>query len=208
MRITVFGASGKVGRLVTKQLFDQGHHVTVFVHNHTPFLEGENLTVAHGDIHDVGAVTEAIAESEAVVSSLGSWETPTKDILSTATKHIITASRTHRIRIFVSVTGADAWQAQDQSSLMHTCSHFTLQHLAKKVLADSEKHLSLLAESDLDWTVIRSPIMIPGDKRQYTLSTSRPMPWATITRRAVADAIVAQLGSRTWSQQAPFIRGA
>jgi uncharacterized protein YbjT (DUF2867 family) len=33
MRITVFGATGKIGRLVVDRLLDDGHDVTTFVRN-------------------------------------------------------------------------------------------------------------------------------------------------------------------------------
>jgi putative NADH-flavin reductase len=208
MTITIFGASGNVGRLVTQKLLDQGHQVTALVHR-TPPLAGETgLKIVQGDVHDLDAVRSAIAGSDAVVSTLGSWGTPSKDILSAATRNIIEAAQGQNGLRFVSVTGADARAAGDKLGLAHRLTHPLLQLLAKKVLQDSETHLALLEQSQLDWTVIRSPIMTSGGKSTYGLTTDRPLPWATINRQAVADAVVEQIGSSTWGRQAPFIKTA
>jgi putative NADH-flavin reductase len=206
MQVTVFGASGKVGQLVTTELLRQGYTVVAFVHRHAPFQTQPRLSVVQGDIHDAAAVARALAGSEVVISTLGSWGTSSKDIVSTATKHIITATQPGKALRFISVTGAEAEVADEHSGLLHAVSHFALRLIAPQVLQDAEVQLALLQASELDWTVIRSPIMTSHQSRKHRLTTKRPGPWATISRRAVAAALVAQITDSTWQRQAPYIR--
>ena len=75
MRITVFGASGRAGQGVVALALRKGYEVTAFVHQQNPFKEHACLTVVQGDINDRAAIIAAVSESDAVISTLGSWGT-------------------------------------------------------------------------------------------------------------------------------------
>lgn len=206
-QITVFGANGKVGRLVVEELLLRGHTVVAFVHNDTSMVASDNLRVVQGDIYAPDDVTAALAGSTVVVSTLGSWGTPKKDILATGMKHIIAAMKLHNVHTIVSLTGADARAPGDRLTVIHRLTHLFIGLTAGKILTDGETHIQLLADSGTDWTVIRSPIMRSALPKtdQYGLSSTRPLPWQTIARRLVALAIVDAVEDRTWRQKAPFV---
>lgn len=205
MRITVFGASGKVGQLVVAELLRRGHSVKAFVHNHSPFEADDRLSVIKGDVHDVQAVAQAVEGSQAVVSALGSWGTASKDILSSAVENIIPAMHAHGIRRIISVTGADARFAGDELSLVHRISYKLINVLGSQVVRDGEAHLAKLDASGLDWTMIRSPIMTSQPTQTYKLIRTRPMPWHTVPRQAVAVAMADAINNTTHNRQAPYI---
>ena len=73
MNVTVFGATGGIGRLVVDQLRSNGHTVTAYVRNpdKVPATWGEDVKVAVGEITDAGAIDRAVAGADAVVSALG-----------------------------------------------------------------------------------------------------------------------------------------
>lgn len=204
--IAIFGASGHVGKIVVADALAQGHTVIAFVHNHPQITDHPQLTIMQGDIHNPEDVSKAIDGSDAVISTLGSWGTPQKDIVSAAIKNIIPAMQAANISRIVTLTGADARAANDRISIVHRLTHFTLGIIGGKVLRDSEEHLSLLEKSGLDWTVIRSPIMTNSRSRVYQLNDTRPLPWETISRHAVASAVLKEVGHDHHSQQALFIK--
>lgn len=206
MKITVFGATGKVGRIVVENLLDSGHQVVAFAHGASPFTTNENLTVVHGDVHNTSDVKTALSGADAIISTLGSWHTPSKDILTSAMKNIIPAAEIQGIKRLVSLTGSQAALPNEKLRLFEKLFHFALNIVAHKILADGENHLRLLKESKLDWTVIRSPIMKPSTKTDYRLSLVAPSPLATISRAAVAKAIVDQLETRDYTKMAPHIQ--
>lgn len=205
MQITVFGANGKVGSHVVRGLLDRGYTVVAFIHGSHQFSENPNLKIVQGDIYSADDVKRALVGSEVVVSALGSWGTPKKDILTEGMKNIIPAMQDANITRIVSLTGADARVKGDQLSVIHRISRSLLGFVAPKVLHDGEEHIRLLQESALQWTVLRSPVMNERGTPMYKLSNSRPMPWTTIHRRAVAEALINQINATSELQKCPYL---
>lgn len=206
MNITVFGASGNVGSLVVEKLLKDGHNLTVFVHKSSPFAASEQLKIVAGDIHDASQVQLAVADAEVVISTLGSWHTPTKDILSAAMRGIFPAvSPNTRV---ITLTGADAQAPGEKVGMIQKALHAVFSLVAKDVMADSETHLQLLHDSGLKWTSVRSPVMRNGPATNYKLNTKPTMPWSTVTRHTVAQAIVDQVTATDQLQAAPRLHAA
>lgn len=203
--ITVFGASGKVGRLVVERLLRNEYAVTAFVHGSHTFSASDTLHVVTGDVHELHDVRRALKNTDAVVSTLGSWGTSTQDVLRSAMGNIVPEMERTGIRRIVSLTGSEARARGDDLSAIHRVAHRGMSLIAGKVLSDGEAHLSVLEKSSLDWTVVRSPAMTTIGKQGFTLNDKRPLPWQTIHRFAVADAMVAQLEDDRFVQSAPYI---
>lgn len=206
MRVTVFGASGKVGSLVVQEALARGHEVVAFTHS-KDLSPAAGLRVVKGDIYDAESATGAIKGSDAVISALGSWGTPKKDVLSAAIANIIPAMEKAGIKRIVSLTGSGANAPDDKFDPINAVGHMAFGLVASKVLHDSEKHIEMLAESSLDWTVLRSPPMNSrGNPRTYSVGQKRPLPIVTINRRAVAKCLVDLVESTRYARQAPFIK--
>lgn len=206
MKIVVFGANGKIGSLIVKRLLADGHTVRAFVHSNSTLKEHKNLEIVQGDVHDAGQVSAALEGYEIVISALGSWGTASKDILSSAMLSIIPVMQRKSMKRIISLTGSGARDSQDSLTLMERLSRGLILLAAHKILEDGEKHLALLRESNLDWTVVRSPGMRNGSSSSYVFSRKSPAPWATITRNAVAISMVDQINDTAWIQAAPHIR--
>lgn len=206
MRITVFGASGKVGRQVVQLALGDGHQVKAFVHSNNPFEPQGGLSVVKGDIHDEVAVQEAVQGSEAVISCLGSWHTKSKDIVSSGMRTIIPVLEVGGPTRLITLTGGGAIWEKDKPSMFDRLSHRLLSIGAGKILYDGEEHLRMLSASKLDWTAIRSPVMTNGQASGYKLVIDLPPPWALIPRATVARCLVNQLSTRENLRSAPVIR--
>ena len=73
------------------------------------------------------------------------------------------------------------------------------------MVADGEEHMAVLRASDLDWTVLRSPVMNTLGEETYKLSEKLSGATATIHRQAVAQAMVDQISDTNWLHKAPTI---
>src|SRR4051812_11190059 len=72
MNLTVFGATGGVGRELVTQALDAGHHVTAYVRSPAKLTAAHpNLTVITGELTDRDAVQRAIHGADAVITALG-----------------------------------------------------------------------------------------------------------------------------------------
>jgi len=205
MQITVFGASGKVGSRVVEEALRRGYDVVAFVHSHNLFSPTGKLVVVQGDIYSASDVAKALKGSSAVLSCLGSWGTPKKNVLTTAMHAILPAMREQQIERIVTLTGSGAADPHARPGVVH---RLLLRLLAPfpagKVFRDGEEHLRLLAMSELEWTSLRSPVM-NNLGSSYALNLKPAKPWETIGRDSVAAAMLDQLETATYVGQAPII---
>ncbi len=205
MNIVVFGASGNIGTRVVERLLKQGDHVTACVHGDSHLADHPNLTSIHVDIYLKEDVERAIVGSDAVVSALGSWGTKRKDVLSAGMKHIIPIMQQHSIQRIISLTGSGVILEKDKVSWYDHLNPLLLRIIGPKILTDGAQHIKLLQDSDLDWTVVRSPVMKNGQSNGYTLQSVPALPWKKVIRDDVADAMVELVHSDQYAAQAPFI---
>lgn len=204
-QVTVFGANGKVGTQVVSELVAQGYKVVAFVHSDTG-LNTPNIKVVQGDIYSQDDVNAALEGSTMVISCLGSWGTPKKDILSAGMQALVNSSHRKNIVKVISLTGADARVHGDRLTMMHRVMRQFILIVAKKILLDGEQHVKILEQSNLNYTIIRSPVMSSRKKRHtYTLLDRRPMPWITINRKMVTRSMIDALTDEKWNKKAPFV---
>src|SRR5919106_41313 len=71
LHLTVFGATGSVGRHVIDQALAKGHRVTAFTRHPESIEEANGLEVSGGDVLDPAAVRKAIQGRDAVIVALG-----------------------------------------------------------------------------------------------------------------------------------------
>ncbi|MGF1503556.1 MAG: NAD(P)-dependent oxidoreductase [Anaerolineae bacterium] len=164
MRITIFGATGGTGKHIVQMALDAGHEVTAFVRSPEKLsIDEPNLTVVQGDVHDAGAVEQAVAGSDAVFSALAnSPKAPTKDVQTVGTQHIIAAMRKHGVTRLISTTGAGVRFPEDEPGMPDQIIRFLLKTLNGKVLEDAQRHTDLIVDTDLEWTIIRAPMLTDG----------------------------------------------
>ncbi len=205
MKVIVFGASGKVGRLVVDELVKRGYRVTAVVYSEDNLEFPKNVRVLQLDIHDELLVRQALKGQDVVMSALGSWGTKTKDILSAGMTSIIPAMKHDTIKRIISLTGADARFGEDLPPLTSRLARPLLKLIAPKILADGEKHLQLLANSGLQWTVVRSPIMKNGRSAPHKLNNHGCHPWESITRGSVVQVMVDEIENDQHIRQAPIV---
>lgn len=205
MNILIFGANGNIGTRVVSSLLNDGHTVKAFVHGASHFPKHELLSVITGDVRSSKDVESALPGVDVVISTLGSWGTKSKDILSTGMQVIIPAMEKAKIQRIISLTGSGVLLPTDNAAWYDRLNPLLLQIVAPKILIDGERHIQELRKSDLDWTVVRSPVMKNGAKNGYVLSDTPPLLWKRAVRDDVAQAIVDLATSNDHVKQAPFL---
>jgi putative NADH-flavin reductase len=100
MRLTVFGASGGVGREVIRQAKGAQHEVTAVVRDLSRAPDGVTAIRADLASDDVTAVADAVARSDEIISCLGASSKSDIGVAAEATRAVVkamAASDVHRI---------------------------------------------------------------------------------------------------------------
>lgn len=206
MRVVVFGANGNIGRRVVVRLLEEGHHVKAFVHKSSSHLpQALHLQIIQGDTRHPDSVQDAIQDTDVVISTLGSWGAKHGNILTTGMQAIIPAMKQAATKRIISLTGSGVLLPDDPVAWYDHLNPALLRTIAPGILADGTTHLELLRDSDLDWTVVRAPVMKNSLPSGFTLLPRPPLPWHRISRDDVADCLVELAQSHHHIKHAPFI---
>ena len=82
MKIIVFGANGRTGKLIVTQALAKGHAVTAYARTTEGLPQDPHLRLIQGDVFDFGAVVDAIRGHRAVLSALGANTRKKSDLLA------------------------------------------------------------------------------------------------------------------------------
>ncbi|MEO0854403.1 MAG: NAD(P)H-binding protein, partial [Cyanobacteria bacterium J06648_11] len=113
MKLSIFGATGSIGRQVVEQALAQGHDVTAFTRDRAKLdLHHAHLNVIEGDVLDAASVEQAVQGQDAVVCALGSGQNLKSTIRSAGTQQIVRAMERSGIRRFIcqsTIGTGDSW---------------------------------------------------------------------------------------------------
>ncbi|WP_282694340.1 SDR family oxidoreductase [Streptomyces sp. CC208A] len=204
MKLTVFGATGGVGREVVRQALDAGHEVTAVVRDPARFaVTGERLEVFRADLTDAGALRGAVAGRDAVLSGLGARSRADAGVASRLTRSVLTAMEAEEVRRLLVVSAAPVGPAAEGDGLLDKAVLAVVGSVLKDVYADLRVMESELAASGTDWTSVRPPKLTdrPVTGRYRTVVGGNPPRGRTLARADVAHAMLAMIDDRRTVRQ-------
>ena len=153
VRLVVFGAAGRMGRLVVDRALGHGHEVTAFVHSSLLGFEHPRLTTVHGDVLDFDAVSSAVEGQRAVASVLGIGSRGTPHLYSEGVASIVHAMAVHEVRKLAAVSAAGVGSRKDPN--LGLGARMIANVTMRAVYDDLERMEQRIMASDLDWTIVR-----------------------------------------------------
>lgn len=171
MRITIFAATGGIGRCMLEQAVAAGHDVTAVVRNPDMLTADVRVVTADLNAPDTGALTSAIDEADAVVSGLGPRRKAEFGIVSKGTQAIVDAMKAVGVRRLVVVSGVNVstvpTPGRPNPPKHDPGSGFLMRNvnipLSKLVLGRHFTDVALMEDllrgSGLDWTAVRVPLL-------------------------------------------------
>jgi len=208
MKIAIFGATGKVGRHLVDQALDRGDEVTVFVRDASKLAahRHEQLRIVQGDVLVPKDVEQAVVGNGAVLSALGHTKTSSKDVLTEGTKNIVAAMKEHGVRRLISLTGAGVRDPKDEPKIVDRVIGSLLKLLQRDLLEDSIAQARVIRESDLEWVIVRAPVLNEGEKKgEYRIGYVGKESGTRLSRADVADFMLKQTTDVTYLHQAPVV---
>ncbi|MFI8518949.1 NAD(P)-dependent oxidoreductase [Streptomyces sp. NPDC085481] len=198
MKLTVFGATGGIGREIVRQALDAGHEVTAVVRDPARFtVTGRRLDVFRADLSDPEALRGAVAGRHAVLSGLGARNRAdaATGVAARLTRSVLTAMDAESVRRLVVVSAAPVGPVPDGQALVDKAMLTIINSVLKDVYADLRVMEAELAASATDWTSVRPPKLTdkPVTGRYRSVVGGNPSRGRTLARADVAHAMLAMI---------------
>ena len=169
MKLTIFAATGGIGRQAFDQAVAAGHDVTAVVRNPGKLAGQARIVRADLAAPDPDVLEAAVDGADAVLSGLGPRSMSEAGIASTGTRAIAAAMQAAGTRRIVVVSAAPISTVPsparpnppkhdpgDGFFMRHVFSHIA-KTAFRKHYADLALMEDILADSGLDWTLVRPP---------------------------------------------------
>lgn len=157
MKLLILGATGRIGREVTRRALEDGHQVTAFIRNLDKLKDEHTaLTVFRGDVLNREDLEQAIPGHDAVVSALS---TDGGGTLSQSMPDIIKVMSEADIQRIVTVGTAGILISREDPQKYR----YETQESKRTLTRAAEEHrraFEILKGSDLAWTVV-CPTYLP-----------------------------------------------
>jgi nucleoside-diphosphate-sugar epimerase len=210
MQITVFGATGGIGRHVVDQALADGHDVVAYVRTpdkldrHSP-----RLRVVVGELSDPAAIQQAVQGSQAVISALGPSlkRAATGTPVTGGTNNILKAMQATGVDRFIGLATPSVPDPRDQPTLKGRALPVLARLMFPNALTELRGMTQAVTESGLNWTLARitNPTDKPATGRVRAGFLGRDDVGSAMTRADIASFLLGHLTDNTYQRAAPAI---
>jgi NAD(P)H-binding len=110
------------------------------------------------------------------------------------------------VKRLVSLSGASVSAQQDKPKLVNRLIKCSTRAITDSLLKDAEQQFTALQNSDVDWVVVRGPILTEGPHTgTYRVGWTGVNTGIQVSRANVADFMLKQVTDTTYLRQAPLV---
>jgi putative NADH-flavin reductase len=210
MNISIFGASGATGRLLTERCLAAGYEVAALVRRPAAFVYAGQVRVVEGSAFNAEAVRRTVEGADVVLSALGARSLRREEVLERAVPLIVDAMQQVGVRRIIALGSAGAlsdslkkqpaWRRRFVQKMVYNT-------FLKWAVASQVAQWKTLSASGLDWTMVMPPMLLnkPGRGTSRVDGEALPAGASRIARSDVADFMMAQIGSEEWVGKGVYI---
>jgi putative NADH-flavin reductase len=148
MNVVLYGASGRAGSRILKELVARGHRVLAVARNADAPKREDGVATVYDDLSDVGRTAEVVKGADAVISAYAPPQNATEELVA-ATRRLVEAIARSGVPRFLMVGGAGSLEVAPGVSLVDSGK------LPPEWLPIALAHggaLDVLRSSTIDWT--------------------------------------------------------
>ncbi len=188
MKLTVFGATGGIGRQLIEQGLQLGHEMTAVVRS---TFEVPGATVVRATLDDAAALEAAVAGRDAVLTALGHRKGGPTTVQADGARAAVAAMQATGVRRILAVDAAGRVSDRNDGWLMRTVAKPIVQRILRDNFNDLAEAEAVLRASNLDWTLISPPRLTDAGHRPYRTVLDVSVPGGqTLSRADVAHAML------------------
>ncbi|MGD0796682.1 MAG: SDR family oxidoreductase [Acidobacteriaceae bacterium] len=210
MKISIFGASGATGLLLTERCLAAGYDVTALLRTPETFRYRDKIRTIQGNVFDPSAVRKTVEGADVVLSALGARSLRKEDVLERGVPLIVGAMQQAGIRRLIALGSAGA--LSDSLKKQPAWRRWFVQNIVyntflKWPVASQVAQWKTLSASGLDWTMVMPPMLTNGPARGIYRVDGEALPrhGMRISRGDVADFMMQQIGNPQWVGKGVYI---
>lgn len=210
MKISLFGATGPTGKFLIEEALRQGYSLSVYTRDARKLAAfAGRIEIVVGDLQDREAIAKCIRGADAVISALGPngikvhGDKPVMHGLI----NIVSAMRQSGVRRLIQISTAAYRDQKDSFDFKAHAMALFFKLVARKAYEDITATGSLVARSDLDWTLVRIPNLRngPANGKVAVGWYGKTKLGTKLSRGNLAKFLVDQVADKTFLQAAPGI---
>lgn len=164
LNIAVIGGTGKSGKFVVQQLLQQQFNLKLLLRNPGNFdIQNDNIEIQKGDARDFDSINCLLKGCQAVVSTLGQPKGESS-IFSDSTRNVIKAMKENGLKRYIVTTGLSVNTPFDSKNEKVQFATSWMYDNYPETTKDKQREYEILSQSDLDWTMIRLPLIKETDE--------------------------------------------
>lgn len=151
MRIAVFGATGRTGRLVLEQGIQRGYRITASTRRPQTLTDIHGLqAIVQGDGRELARVQEAVRGQDAIIAILSSSGLGVSTAVSEVTQNIIAAMQEAGVRRLICVSAHPIVATRPWLAVR------LVKIIFRNAYADLTTMEQAVKSSGLEWTIVRA----------------------------------------------------
>jgi putative NADH-flavin reductase len=205
--ILVLGGTGNLGQILIKNCLDKNYSVIALVRNpHKMRITNKNLKIIQGDVTDSNDLSNALSNVEIVISVLGHGFRTSFPIQEKTMSKLFPLMEKNKIKRFITITGAGLRIKGDPHSYIVNISEILFNIIDPYRMNDAKNQQLLIEKTNLDWTVVRTPIHNDGEKKTVShVGLSQPPIWKKISRISISNFMINCIENNEWIKKSPII---
>lgn len=208
-QLTIFGATGFVGKVLTEKALQKGHAVRTLARS--PEKLGDLLPKVEcikGDYFNPESIQEALQGSTAVISAIG----PPLGLgrgafvgkYPVAMQQLIAAMQAQQIKRIITIAGASVPIGDAELPTNAKLIRVVMNLIGGKISRDKDTEAKILSESDLEWIILRPP-GIKKNRRGELIASEFKLAGSFVDLDQVADFMLSNVSDQQWVKKAPFL---
>ena len=209
MKIALLGSTGFVGTVLLKKALLQGYQLKVLARSPEKLGNAKDkVEIIRGDMFDPDALESLVQGVDVVISVAGPSMNGKFDVEkhARATQDLVYAMKNNKVNRLITITGAAAEVPGQKLGFKQSLLRFVLGTLVRPdVIKVKDMELKIIAESSLNWTVLRPPLIGSGKVTGNVAASDSDMTGMKIDVEDITDFILSLLNTNTWDRKAPVI---
>lgn len=203
--IAVIGGTGKSGKYLIQELLKKEYPMKLLLRTPENFtLEHPLIEIIKGDARNFEDINSLIESCTAVISKIGQ-PAGEKSIFSEATRNIKKSMNIHGIKRYITITGLNVDTPFDHKNEKVKTATAWMHQNYPETTKDKQEEYEILANTDLDWTLVRLPLIIPSPEHFKTEANLTDCKGEKISAADLSEFLVAQIDDKTYIKRSPFL---